>query len=53
MTRRADYKGVANYIWNNFVGEGESFAEGVEKYLVSTGVEQSTIDEFRDKMLVP
>ena len=53
MTRRADYKGAANFIWNNFVGEGESFAKGVEKYLVSIGVEQSTIDEFRDEMLVP
>ena len=53
MTRRADYKGAANYIWNNFVGKGESFAQGVEKYLVSIGVEQSTIDEFRDEMLVP
>ena len=53
MTRRADYKGAANFIWNNFVGKGESFAKGVEKYLVSIGVEQSTIDEFRDEMLVP
>ena len=52
MTRRADYKGAANYIWNNFVGEGESFAQGVEKYLRSIGVAQATIDEFRSQMLV-
>ena len=52
MTRRADYKGAANYIWNNFVGEGESFAQGVEKYLLSIGVAQATIDEFRSQMLV-
>ena len=52
MTRRADYKGAANYIWNNFVGEGESFAQGVEKYLLSIGVAQATIDEFRSLMLV-
>ncbi len=52
MTRRADYKGAANYIWNNFVGEGESFAQGVEKYLLSIGVSQATIDEFRSQMLV-
>ncbi len=52
MTRRADYKGAANYIWNNFVGEGESFAQGVEKYLLSIGVSQETITEFRTLMLV-
>lgn len=52
MTRRADYKGAANYIWNNFVGEGESFAQGVEKYMLSIGVSQETITEFRSLMLV-
>lgn len=51
MTRRADYKGAANYIWNNFVGEGETFAQGMEKYLLSVGVAQETIDEFRFLML--
>ena len=51
MTRRADYKGAANYIWNNFVGEGESFAQGMEKYLLSVGVSQATITEFRSLML--
>ena len=54
MTRRVDYKGAANYIWNNFVGEGESFAQGVEKYLTSekVGVSPETIAEFRSLMLV-
>ena len=52
MTRRADYKGAANYIWNNFVGEGETFAQGMEKYLISIGVKQETITEFRSLMLV-
>lgn len=52
MTRRADYKGAANYIWNNFVDDGESFAQGMEKYLISIGVKKETIDEFRSLMLV-
>jgi hypothetical protein len=51
MTRRADYKGAANYIWNTFVGTGESFAQGVEKYLLSIGVSQETITAFRTNML--
>ena len=53
MTRRADYKGAANYIWNNFVGEGETFAKGMEKYLTSekVGVSPETIAEFRSLML--
>ena len=54
MTRRVDYKSAANYIWNNFVGEGESFAQGMEKYLTSekVGVSPETIAEFRSRMLV-
>ena len=53
MTRRADYKGAANYIWNNFVAEGETFAKGMEKYLTSksVGVSPETIAEFRSLML--
>ena len=51
MTRKADYKGAANYIWNNFVADGESFAQGMEKYLLSVGVSQSDIDDFRNIML--
>ena len=51
MTRRADYKGAANYIWNNFVGEGETFAQGVIKYLVSIGVDEKTILDFCSLML--
>ena len=51
MTRRVDYRSAANYIWNNFVGEGETFAQGVEKYLLSIGVAQETITEFRSLMI--
>ena len=55
MTRLADYKGAANYIWNNFSkkedGTYDSFAAGMEKYLLSIGVTQATIDEFRSLML--
>ena len=46
------YKPAAEYIWNNFVGEGESFATGVEKYLLSIGIAQQDIDDFRSMMLV-
>ncbi|MBQ6762852.1 MAG: tyrosine-protein phosphatase [Bacteroidales bacterium] len=51
MTRRADYKGAANYIWNNFVSDGETFAQGVMKYLLSIGVEEKTILDFCALML--
>ncbi len=51
MTRRADYKGAANYIWNNFVDEGEIFSQGVIKYLVSIGVDEKTILDFCSLML--
>lgn len=50
MTRMVDYKGAANYIWNNFAGEG-SFADGVEAYLLSLGIPQADINEFRSLML--
>ncbi len=46
------YKPAAEYIWDNFVGEGESFATGVEKYLLSLGITQQDIDDFRSMMLV-
>jgi len=46
------YKPAAEYIWDNFVGEGESFATGVEKYLLSIGIAQKDIDDFRSMMLV-
>ena len=52
MTRRVDYKGAATYIWNNFVGTGETFQQGVQKYLVSIGISQTDIDAFCNKMLV-
>ena len=54
MTRKADYKGAATFIWKNYVGEGETFAQGVEKYLTSekVGVSPKTIALFRSLMLV-
>ena len=55
MTRRVDYKGAATYIWENFAkrddGTYDEFAVGMEKYLLSIGVSQETIDEFRSLML--
>lgn len=51
MTRRVDYKGAANYIWDNYVGSGETFAQGVEKYLLHIGVSQQDINDFRSLML--
>lgn len=53
MLRTVDYKGAANYIWNTFVDEtaGETFADGVEKYLLQIGISQADIDTFRDNML--
>lgn len=56
MTRRVDYMRAANYIWDNFAkksdGTYDSFAAGMEKYLLSIGVAQQTITEFRSNMLV-
>ena len=46
------YKPAAEHIWNNFVEEGESFTDGVEKYLLSIGITQEDIDTFRANMLV-
>lgn len=51
MTRRVDYKGAANYIWELAGAEG-SFADGVEAYFLSIGIDQTDIDEFRSLMLV-
>jgi len=55
MTRRVDYKGAANYIWENFAkkddGTYDEFSVGMEKYLLSIGVSQETIDGFRSDML--
>ena len=50
MTRRVDYKSAATYIWG-YAGEGGSFADGVEAYLLSIGVSQQDIDDFRSLML--
>ena len=55
MTRRVDYKGAATYIWENFCkkddGTYDEFSVGMEKYLLSIGVSQETIDGFRSVML--
>ena len=52
MTRKVDYKGAATYIWTNFVGTGETFQQGIHKYLVSIGIQQADINTFCNKMLV-
>ncbi len=45
------YSEVAPYFWE-FVGDGETFADGVEKYLLTVaGVSQKDIDDFRSMML--
>ena len=55
MTRRVDYKGAATFIWENFCkkddGTYDEFSVGMEKYLLSIGVSQETIDGFRSVML--
>ena len=45
------YKPAAEYIWNNFVDEGESFSKGIEDYLVSIGISLEDINTFRELML--
>lgn len=50
MTRKADYDDAAKYIWS-LAGEGGSFADGMQNYLLSIGVAQATIDQFRSEML--
>ena len=49
MTRKADYDDAAKYIWE-FANGGE-FADGMQNYLLSIGVTQAEIDEFRSLML--
>ena len=51
MTRLADYDGAARYIWDNFTTGAETFAQGMEKYLISVGVSKSDINDFRNLML--
>lgn len=52
MTRLADYDGAANVIWE-YVNEaaGETFRDGVEKYLIEIGISKTDIDKFRNNML--
>ena len=52
MYRNVDYKYAANFIWDKYVGEGESFADGVEKYFLEIGISQADIDAFREAMIV-
>lgn len=54
MTRLADYDGAAKFIWDGYVDEanGETFVDGVEKYLLEIGISQADIDKFRANMLV-
>ena len=51
MTRLADYDGAAEYIWKNYTSGSETFAQGMEKYLLAIGVSQTDIDDFRSLML--
>ena len=44
------YSDVAPYFWS-LAGEGGTFADGVQNYLLSIGVTQEEIDEFRAIML--
>lgn len=46
------YKPTAEYIWKNYVNEGERFSVGVERYLLEIGISQEDINAFRDIMLV-
>lgn len=49
--RNADYPNAANFVWK-FVEEGETFADGAEKFLLSVGISQEDIDAFRETMIV-
>ena len=46
------YKPTAEYIWKNYVAEGERFSQGVEKYLLEIGISQEDIDAYREIMIV-
>jgi len=49
------YRPAAEYIWENFAkksdGTYDKFSVGVEKFLLSIGISQSDIDDFRSRML--
>lgn len=49
------YKPAAEYIWNNFCkkedGSFDKFSVGMEKFLLSIGISQTDIDDFRSIML--
>ena len=46
------YKPTAEYIWKNYVNEGERFSVGVERYLLEIGISQEDIDAYREIMIV-
>lgn len=50
MTRTVGYQEASSYIWD-FAGENGSFADGMQAYLLSIGVSQKDIDDFRSLML--
>ena len=53
MVRTVDYKGAANVIWSRVdESKGETFKDGVEKYLIEIGISKADIDKFRENMLV-
>ena len=46
------YKPAAEYIWKNYVKDGERFSVGVERYLLDIGISQEDIDAYREIMIV-
>ena len=44
------YSDAAPFFWN-FAGEDGSFADGIQNYLLSIGVSQTDIDDYRSMML--
>lgn len=50
MTRKVDYKSAATFIWDNYA-KGDSFQQGIQKYLLEIGISQKDIDLFRSNML--
>ena len=50
------YQPTAKAIWDNYVENGKTFADGVAKFLLTKSngqISQTDIDAFRAKMLVP
>lgn len=51
LTREQTYKDGVEFLWDNYVADGETFAQGIEKFLLSNGVSRKDIDDFRTMML--